>query len=137
MLASTSQTIFAIFLFFWTFPLKRLFHYIIGPRNKYVPLDMMLIFMFHCGLAGKHLYLRPQNRRRSPPPKAADFFGCYFVFCTDVFLQVHNETCRSASYLMEHIYFEAQLCSQIATLKEKTKQHLNLKICETSFDWWS
>ena len=32
----------------------------------------------------KHLYLRPQNRTRSRPPKAADFFGCFFVFCTDV-----------------------------------------------------
>ena len=34
---------------------------------------------------------------------------------------------------MDHIYFEAQLCSEIATLKEKSKK---LKICETSFDWW-
>ena len=29
----------------------------------------------------KHLYLRPQKSTRSPPPKAADFFGCFFVFC--------------------------------------------------------
>ena len=79
---------------FLNFPLQLQFHYIIGPRNKYGPLDMMFIYMFHCGLAGKHLYLRPQNSRRSRPPKAADFFGRYFVFCTDVFLQVHNETCR-------------------------------------------
>ena len=26
----------------------------------------------------KWLYLRPQNSTRSPPPKAADFFGCFF-----------------------------------------------------------
>ena len=32
----------------------------------------------------KHLYLRPQINRRSRPPKAADFFGRFFVFCTDV-----------------------------------------------------
>ena len=30
----------------------------------------------------KWLYLRPQNSTRSRPPKAADFFGCFFVFCT-------------------------------------------------------
>ena len=34
---------------------------------------------------------------------------------------------------MEHIYFEAQLCSEIAILKEKSKQ---LKILRKSFDWW-
>ena len=85
------ETTFAV-VFFFTFPLKLLFHYIIGPRNKYVPLDMMLIFMFHCGLAGKHLYKRQNNSRRSPPPSAADFFVCFEVLNTDVFLQVHNET---------------------------------------------
>ena len=30
----------------------------------------------------KWLYLRPQNSTRSRPPKAADFFGSFFVFCT-------------------------------------------------------
>ena len=35
---------------------------------------------------------------------------------------------------MEHIYFEAQLCSEIATLKETSKK---LNMCETSFDWWT
>ena len=34
---------------------------------------------------------------------------------------------------MEHIYFEAQLCSEIAILKEKSKK---LKILRKSFDWW-
>ena len=33
---------------------------------------------------------------------------------------------------MEHIYFEAQLCSEIATLKEQSKQ---LNIREKSFGW--
>ena len=30
------------------------------------------------------LHSRPRKSRRSRPPKAADFFSCYFVFCTDV-----------------------------------------------------
>ena len=30
----------------------------------------------------KWLYLRPQQSTRSRPPKAADFFGCFVVFCT-------------------------------------------------------
>ena len=34
-----------------------------------------------------------------------------------------NSTCRLASYLMEHIYCEAQLCSEIATLKEKSNKN--------------
>ena len=65
-------------------------------------------------------YCRPQNSRRSRPPKAADFFGCYFVVCTDVSWASKIKTCRLASYLMEHVYFEAQLCSDITTLKEKS-----------------
>ena len=36
------------------------------------------------------------------------------------FLGIQIKKCRLASYLMEHIYFEAQLCSEIATLKEKS-----------------
>ena len=36
---------------------------------------------------------------------------------------------------MEHFYFEAQLCSEIANLKEKSKK-INKKM-EESFDWWS
>ena len=32
----------------------------------------------------EHLYVRPQKSTRSPPLKATDFFGCFFVFCTDV-----------------------------------------------------
>ena len=35
------------------------------------------------------------------------------------FLDIQIKKCRLASYLMEHIYFEAQLCSEIATLKKK------------------
>ena len=44
--------------------------------------DAYLCFLFW--MPRKHLYLRPQNHRRSRPPKAADFVGRFFVFCTDV-----------------------------------------------------
>ena len=44
--------------------------------------EACLYFLFR--MPWKHLYLRPQNDRRSPPPKAADFVGRFFVFCTDV-----------------------------------------------------
>ena len=77
---------------FPAFPLKLRCHYITGPRNKCVPLDTMLIFVFHFGLAGKNPSLSPQNMRRSRPPSAAGFFGCYSEFCADVSLQVHDET---------------------------------------------
>ena len=41
-------------------------------------------------LAGRHLCLGPQRGARSKPPKAADFFGRYCAFRTDVFLQVKH-----------------------------------------------
>ena len=37
------------------------------------------------------------------------------------FLGIQIKKCRLAAYLMEHIYFEAQSCSETATLKEKSK----------------
>ena len=69
----------------------------------------------------KWLYLRPQHSTRSPPPKAADFFGCFFRLLYRCFLDFQDKryTCRLASYLMEHIFFEAQLYSEILIFKEK------------------
>ena len=43
---STSQAMFHTFFMFRTVPLKLQFQYIVGPRNKYVPLAMMLIYIF-------------------------------------------------------------------------------------------
>ena len=39
----------------------------------------------------KLLYLRPRNSTRSPPPKAADFFGRFFHLLYNHFLRVQNE----------------------------------------------
>ena len=82
---------------------------------------MMIIFMFHCGHAGNHLYKRRNTGRRNRPPSAADFFDCFDVSNTDAFLEVHDETWRVVSYLIERIYFEAQSCSEIATFKDKSQ----------------
>ena len=49
-------------------------------------------------------------------------------FCVLAGRGVLGASLRLASYLMEHIYFEAQLCSEIATSKEmsqKTKEQKN------------
>ena len=51
---------------------------------------------------------------------AATSSAVCFVFCTDVSWAAKTKEHRLASYLMEHIYFEAQLCSEIATLKERS-----------------
>ena len=61
------------------------------------------------------------GRRRRPTSSA---FVSSFL---QMFPRHPNKKCGLASYLMEHIYFEAQLCSEIATLKEKSKQIKNLR----------
>ena len=42
------------------------------------------------------------------------------------FLGIQLNKCRLASYPIEHIYFEAQFCSEITTLKEKFPTIKNL-----------
>ena len=41
-----------------------------------------------------HPYERQNNRRRSRPPSATDFLGCFEVLSTDVNLQIRNKTRR-------------------------------------------
>ena len=89
-----------------------------GPRTKYVALDMMPIYIFLCGCPGniciEDLQTAEEVGRRRRPTSSAVISS--FV---QMFPGHPNEKYRWASYLMEHIYFEAQLCSEIATLKEK------------------
>ena len=59
--------------------------YTIGPRNKYVPLDMMLNIECRC------------------------------------FLGIQIQKCRFASYLMEHIHFEAQLYIKLSNFEGKLR----------------
>ena len=77
----------------------------------------------------KWLYLRPQNRTRSRPPKAADFFGCFFRLLYNHFLDFQNNTYRYWVYLMEHIFFEAQLCIKISIFKEKHVFDILIILC--------
>ena len=51
------------------------------PPKKDVPLDTLNVYILFW-TSRKRLSLRPPNSTRSRAPKAAEFFGCYFVFCT-------------------------------------------------------
>ena len=68
--------------------------------------------------SGKWLYLIPQNSTRSRPPKAADFFGCFFRLLYRQLLEVQNKIYTYWVYLMEHICFEVQLCIEISIFNE-------------------
>ena len=53
--------------------------------------------------------------------KKSAAFGCYFVFCTDVSWTSKVKDISIISIrLMEHMLFEAKLCSEILILKEKS-----------------
>ena len=112
-------------LFLLTFPLKLLFHYVIEPRNKYVPLDLMLIYIFQFGCPGVICIYdlktaEEVGRRRRPTSSVV--ISSFYRFS----LGIQIKKSRLALYLMEHIYFEAQLCNEVATLKEKSQQIENL-----------
>ena len=77
----------------------------------------------------KWLYLRPQNSTRSRPPKAADFFGCFFCLLYNHFLGVQNKIYTYWVYLMEHICFEVQLCIKISIFKEKPVFDILIILC--------
>ena len=78
------------------------------------------------------------QKTKKLPKKSATFGGGLLVLFWGLkyrcFLDFQDKRYRLASYLMEHIYFEAQLCSEIAILKEKSKK---IKILRKAFDWWS
>ena len=64
------------------------------------------------------------QQTKTQPKKSAAFGGrllrLFWGLKYRCFLGIQINKCRPSSYLMEHIYFEAQLCSEIATLKEKS-----------------
>ena len=121
-------------MFFGTFPLKLRFHNIIGPRNKKsVPLDMMLIYIFYLDAQETSVFETSKQPKKSAA-EGGRLLRLLFRLLCRCCLGIHITKCRLASYLMEHIYFEAQLCSEIATLKEKSKKAKEQTI---TFGGWS
>ena len=62
----------------------------------------------------KHLYKRQQNCRRSRGRLLVLFWGLRYM----CFRGIQNQKYRLASYLMEHMYLEAQLCNKISIFNE-------------------
>ena len=54
----------------------------IGPRNKYVPLDILNIHISYFGSPGNDCTKDEKNSRRGPPPSAADFLCFFWVLNT-------------------------------------------------------
>ena len=102
----------------WTFPWKLLFRYTIGPRKKYVPLDMLTMCRFHFGLSRNDC-----TKDKKWPKKSAAFGGRLLVLFWGLehshFLKVQNQIYTYWAYLMEHIFFGVQLCINISIFKEK------------------
>ena len=74
----------------------------------------------------KHLYKRWNNSQRSRPSSAADFFACFGVLNADASWASKYNHGRLAAYLMEHIYFEAQLCINLSNFKENLDELIDL-----------
>ena len=78
---------------------------------------MMLIYIFN--LDAQETYVKNTNKQ---PKKSAAFSGRILVLFWSLkyrcFLDFQNQRYRLASYLMEHIFSEAQLCSEILIFKE-------------------
>ena len=56
-------------------------YYTNGPRQKHVLSDMIRIYLLILEVQEASVFKAPKQPKK---PKAADFFGCHFVFCTDV-----------------------------------------------------
>ena len=64
------------------------------------------------------LYLRPQNSQKSRPPKAADFFGSFFVFCTIISWEPKIKNAHIEYISWNIFFFEVQLCIQKSIFNE-------------------
>ena len=91
----------------------------LGLERKYVPSDILNIHVYIIfWTSRKWLYKRRNDCRRSRPPSVADLFGCFGGLKYTHFLEVQNIVYTYWVYLMEHIYFEAQLCINIWNFKK-------------------
>ena len=85
--------------------------------KTYVPLDILNMCGFYFGLPGNDCTKDENNSRRSRPPSAADFLCCFDLEYSQ-FLEVQNKIYTYWVYLMEHIFFEVQLCIKISMFSE-------------------
>ena len=68
------------------------------------------------------MQLETSKQLKKSAAEGGQLFWLLFCLLYRRFLDFQTKRCRLASYLMEHIYFEAQLCSEIATSKEGQTQ---------------
>ena len=85
---SAKRDFFAL-LFFGAFPLKLLFHYIIGPRNKNVPLDMMLIYIFNLEVLETSLSKTSKQLKKSAA-EGGRLLRLFFRLLHNQFLEVQK-----------------------------------------------
>ena len=81
---------------------------------------MMLIYIFNLDAQETSVFKTSKQPKKSAA-EGGRLLRLLFRLLYRCFLGIQIKKCRLASYLMEHVYFEAQLCSEVATLKEKSK----------------
>ena len=81
---------------------------------------MMLIYMFDLEVQETYVFKTSKQPKKSAA-EGGRLLRLLFCLLYRCFLGIQIKTCRLASYLMEHIYFEAQLCSKLSMFKENSK----------------
>ena len=105
-----------------------IFEYIIWPRQKYVPSDIFKMCIFYLELSVKMIV----QKTKTQPKKSAAFgvrlLALFWGLKYNHFLRVQDKIYTYWVYLMEHIFSEVQLCTEISIFNEfceiPTKQNI-------------
>ena len=68
------------------------------------------------------IVFKTSTQHKKSAAEGGGLLRLFFRLLYRCFLDFQDKRYRLASYLMEHIYFEAQLCSEIAIFKEKSEK---------------
>ena len=100
---------------------------------------MMLIYSisFILGVQETSVFKTSKEHKKSAA-EGGGLLRLFFRLLYRCFLDFQDKRYRLASYLMEHISFEAQLCSEMATFKERSKkEQKSKKRKHIAFGGWS
>ena len=98
-------------------PWKSFFYYTIGRQNAYILLDVMLIYMLISDVQETSVFKTSTHPKKSAA-EGGRLLRSFFRLLYNHFLDFQNRKYRYWVYLMEHIFFDVQLCIKISFFKE-------------------